>query len=78
MDVKTIVLGTVAPIAGCIMSTLMYASPLKACYTARKTRNLGELNPVPFAVTVWSTAIWVTYGFAAQNVFMFPANILVS
>lgn len=76
MDAKDVILGTVAPILGCIVSTLMYASPLMAAHSARKARSIGELNPVPFAVTTWSTAIWVAYGFAANNPYMFPANIL--
>ena len=51
-DAKGVILSTVAPILGCIVSALMYASPLKACYHARKSRDLGELNPLPFAITV--------------------------
>lgn len=38
---KDIMLGTVVPILGGIVAIVMYASPLKATYTARKKQQLG-------------------------------------
>lgn len=75
MDTKIIMLGTVAPIAGCILSVLMFASPVRAVHAARKRHHLGDLNPLPLAMGVWCAAVWVTYGFASHNPFMFPHNI---
>ncbi|WIA12507.1 hypothetical protein OEZ85_012540 [Tetradesmus obliquus] len=68
-------LGTVVPILGGIIGLIMYCSPLSAARAARQAQSLGELNPVPFAVTFMSTACWNAYGLAAPDYNMFLPNI---
>lgn len=75
MSAKDIIMGQVFPIVGGILSTIMYCSPVKATYTARKNNALGDLNPFPFAVALVCTASWVAYGFASRDYNMFLANI---
>ncbi len=38
---KELLLGTVVPVIGGVVAIVMYASPLKACYTARQQQQLG-------------------------------------
>ena len=38
---KEVLLGTVVPVLGGLVAIVMYASPLKACYTARQQQQLG-------------------------------------
>jgi hypothetical protein len=45
MSAKDIIMGQVFPIVGGILSTIMYCSPVKATYTARKNNALGVSAP---------------------------------
>jgi hypothetical protein len=56
----------------------MFGSPIMAVFKARKEWSLGELNPIPFAVTWANCAAWTGYGFASKDVWMFPGNVFVS
>lgn len=40
-DPKEVMLGTVVPILGGLVAIVMYASPLKATYAAKKHQQLG-------------------------------------
>eukprot|EP00775_Hariotina_reticulata_P011424 gene11424-11570_t len=68
-------LSNVVPVLGGLVAIVMYCSPLKAAYTARQRQDLGDLNPIPFAVTLVSTCSWNAYGFAAPDYNMFLPNI---
>lgn len=94
---SSVLLEKVVPALGAIISTLMYAAPIKAVLKAVSVKNLGvsravtwglrasaqssaqmcnfrsrplsvhpwymqDLNPIPFAVTVANTIIWLVYG----------------
>lgn len=52
----------VVPAFGAFVCLLMYASPVAAVLRASKQQSLGELNPVPFSITVANCIIWSTYG----------------
>lgn len=41
MDAKQIIMGQVFPIVGGVLATIMYCSPVKATYVARKNGALG-------------------------------------
>jgi hypothetical protein len=43
----------VVPSVGVILSNIQLASPLKAVLICRKHNDLGSLNPVPWAVSVY-------------------------
>jgi solute carrier family 50 (sugar transporter) len=53
---------------------IMWLSPLKAILLARKSRQLGDLNPIPFVVTVFNCIAWVIYANMMRDYFMFWAN----
>ncbi|KAJ9505918.1 hypothetical protein QJQ45_017029, partial [Haematococcus lacustris] len=81
-----VLLTTVVPALGAVVSLLMYASPVMAVMAASKTKNMGDLNPVPFAITVANTIVWGTYALAVhlatsaglikQDVFVTTPNVL--
>ncbi|KAF8054899.1 APY5 [Scenedesmus sp. PABB004] len=75
MSAKDIIMGQVFPILGGVLATVMYCSPVKATFMARRAGALGDLNPFPFAVALVCTASWVAYGFASRDYNMFLANI---
>lgn len=58
----SVLLTLVVPALGAIISLLMYASPLAAILNAQRVKYLGDLNPLPFSITVANTIIWSTYG----------------
>jgi hypothetical protein len=41
---------------------IRYASPVDALIKASRARSLGDINALPFAVTVANTIVWCTYG----------------
>lgn len=61
-DGKNVLLTTLVPALGAVISLLMYASPVQAVLHAAKQKSLDSLNPVPFAVTVCNTIVWSVYG----------------
>ena len=40
----------------------MYGSPVSAVLKAQAKASLGDLNAVPFAVTVANCIVWLVYG----------------
>lgn len=51
MSAKDIIMGQVFPIIGGVLATVMYCSPVKATYTARKNGALGVGHDVD--VLIW-------------------------
>ncbi|GAX82506.1 hypothetical protein CEUSTIGMA_g9933.t1 [Chlamydomonas eustigma] len=66
----------VAPSVGTIVGAIMLLSPIKAVWEIRKTKQLGEINPLPYPMTVVNCVSWVIYGAVAADPFIAPANIL--
>jgi solute carrier family 50 protein (sugar transporter) len=62
------------PTLGVILANGMWFSPWKAVWTARKTRNIGSLNAVPFGFTFINCIGWVIYGCVKNDYFVFFAN----
>ncbi|KAG1680971.1 hypothetical protein FOA52_009930 [Chlamydomonas sp. UWO 241] len=73
-DMQTIILQTVVPAAGAVISTVMYASPLPTVYKASVNRAIGDINPIPFCVTIANTLIWLVYGLLKHDPFITTPN----
>jgi len=69
------VAGVYAPIAGIFTSNALYCAPLMAVLERTRAGSMGELNPVPAAVTVLSTVAWLQYGLASANPFVVASNL---
>eukprot|EP00195_Chlamydomonas_chlamydogama_P011063 CAMPEP_0202891162 /NCGR_PEP_ID=MMETSP1392-20130828/1301_1 /ASSEMBLY_ACC=CAM_ASM_000868 /TAXON_ID=225041 /ORGANISM="Chlamydomonas chlamydogama, Strain SAG 11-48b" /LENGTH=259 /DNA_ID=CAMNT_0049574843 /DNA_START=36 /DNA_END=815 /DNA_ORIENTATION=+ len=76
MEAKSILLETIVPALGALISTVMYAVPIKAVTRASQNRTLGDLNPIPFSVTVANTIIWLSYGLLRLDPFITTPNCL--
>lgn len=63
------------PALGLAITNVMWLAPMKAVLEARKTKTLGELNPIPFAFTVLNCIGWVIYGLLLNNQFIFWSNV---
>ena len=63
-----------APTLGTIICNVMWLSPLLAVLEARRKRDLGNVNPVPFAVTVANCVAWTMYGCMRRDYFVFFSN----
>jgi hypothetical protein len=59
---SSFILSTLVPGAGAIISLAMYASPVSAVLKAQAKASLGDLNAVPFAITVANCITWLVYG----------------
>ncbi len=55
-------LDTVVPGLGATISLAMYGTPLSAVLKAAQNKTLGDLNALPFSITVANTIIWLIYG----------------
>lgn len=63
-----------APILGVLICNVMWLSPMNGVLEARRKRDLGSLNPIPFAVTVCNCVGWVIYGCMRRDYYIFWAN----
>lgn len=63
------------PLAGCIVSCLLYSSPVHDLRAALRHGSLQELNPMPFAFALANTYGWIAYGFFHDNVALAAATI---
>ena len=68
------VLEILAPTLGVIICNIMWLTPARAVWRAAQKRDLGTLNPVPYAVTVCNCLGWVIYGCMRRDYFIFFAN----
>ncbi|KXZ52053.1 hypothetical protein GPECTOR_10g1076 [Gonium pectorale] len=78
---NNVLLDTVVPALGAIVSTAMYLSPLKAVLRASRDKSLGELNPLPLSITIANTLAWTSYGLLKRDPFVTAPNtvgILIS
>jgi len=65
---------TIAPTLGTFFSNGMYLSGVPAIIEARENGKLGQLNPIPFAMSLANCVAWLGYGFVTKNPFVFYAN----
>lgn len=59
---SSFILSTLVPGLGAAISLAMYGSPVSAVLKAQSKASLGDLNAVPFAVTVANCVVWLVYG----------------
>lgn len=64
-----------APVAGVFTSNALYFSPLAATLERTKAGSMGDLNPLPAAITVLSTIAWLQYGLSIANPFVVASNV---
>ena len=63
------------PALGVITSNCLYFAPLAAVLERSKEGSMGDLNPLPAAVTVLSTLAWLQYGLFIANPFVVASNV---
>mmetsp|Transcript_22388 Transcript_22388/g.56985 ORF Transcript_22388/g.56985 Transcript_22388/m.56985 type:complete len:240 (-) Transcript_22388:1105-1824(-) len=69
-------LTSVVPALGAVISLAMYASPVQAVLAAQRSRQLGDLNPIPFAITVTNTIVWAVYGLIKHDPYVTAPNAM--
>lgn len=62
------------PLLGLCLSNAMWTAPIIAMVNARKNRDLGGLNPIPFALIIVNCIGWVVYAFMIKNYYIFFSN----
>ena len=66
---------TLAPKIGIFTSTALYFAPAAAVLNAMKTKEKGDLNPLPLAIMSTSTIAWLTYGLSVRDPYVIWSNI---
>lgn len=61
--VEDIFLKWIFPLLGGIIGTMMFMAPMKAILRARKERDIGSLNPVPYPAQSANAAAWIAYSY---------------
>ena len=67
---------TVVPACGAVLANGMFMASWPAVAQARTEKNLGALNPLPFAFTFANCVGWLHYGFVCRNHYVFWSNAL--
>ncbi|KAL7753796.1 hypothetical protein RI367_000728 [Sorochytrium milnesiophthora] len=75
-DVCKAMLSYVVPIAGNITAVMTVASPLSAVLKVRRTRTLGDINPIPYAFIFANALVWIVYGFLVKDYFITGPNLI--
>lgn len=76
MSVPPVLITIVAPTFGVILSNIMYMTPFTAVIAARRTKQIGDLNPIPFVATMISCTGWTIYGCMKRDYFIYFGNAL--
>lgn len=63
------------PILGDIISNIMFATSLPAILKARANNDIGNINPIPYGVTVMNCVGWTIYGVMQRDFFIFFGNM---
>jgi len=63
-----------APALGTLLVNIMWLTPVYELLKARKNRDLGDLNPLPFAAVLLNCIGWAMYGVLKQDYFIFFSN----
>ncbi len=64
----------VCPLIGCLICNVMWSTPLFAVQLAKKTQKIGDINPIPFTITIANCIGWTTYGIMKHDYFIFLSN----
>ena len=67
---------TVVPVCGAVLANGMFLASWPAVAQARTSKQLGALNPLPFAFTFANCLGWLHYGFVCRNHYVFWSNAL--
>jgi len=74
-EFKNLILFDVVPIIGCIISFLLYSSPIKTVYDgAIINHSFKGLNPIPYPISLGNAVMWLYYSCYAHNVYIFLSN----
>lgn len=63
-----------APGLGTLLVNIMWMTPVYELLKARKNRDLGDLNPLPFAAVLLNCIGWTIYSILKQDYFIFFSN----
>ena len=74
LDYSNIVTKYVCPGLGVILANVMFAAPVKSLMDALSKGDLGDLNPVPWALMTGTCLGWTAYGFLKKDLFVLLAN----
>jgi solute carrier family 50 (sugar transporter) len=73
-EFKDLLVTKIAPILGVFTSEFLALGPLSAVLACRKSKSLGELNPLIFPLLFGNSIGWVIYSAATRNPYIFAAN----
>lgn len=65
----------VCPAVGGVIALLMFGSPLKAVFEVNRTKELGEMNPLPYVAMVANCVAWLLYGTLTHDFYVYASNI---
>ena len=63
------------PLAGVLTSNALFMAPFTAVLASVKANSLGDLNPLPVAMTVLSSWSWLQYGLSVPDGFIVAGNL---
>ena len=63
------------PIAGVFTSNALFMAPFTAVIARVRAQSLGELNPLPVAMTVLSSWAWLQYGLSVPDAYIVAGNL---
>lgn len=64
----------ICPLLGTIICNVMWIAPMRAILTMRKNESIGDLNPIPWCITIVNCIGWSTYGLLRRDIFIFLSN----
>jgi hypothetical protein len=64
----------IAPWAGCCLSNIMWSTPLFLIWEAKRLREVGVINPLPFIMGCYCCTGWTLYGSLKHDGFIIWAN----
>ncbi|KAL6753509.1 sugar efflux transporter for intercellular exchange-domain-containing protein [Haematococcus lacustris] len=73
-DFKELLLHHLAPGLGCVITLMMFVSPLHAIQHVRKKQCLGELNPLPLVAIIANCMVWLIYGCFTRDPYIIAPN----
>ena len=65
---------SVCPTLGVVLSNILFLAPNWAVRVATSQQQIGNLNPVPYAVMVLASFQWTSYGMCIQNGCTWPCT----
>lgn len=75
MDWYTIIFEYVCPTLGVLISTCLYAAPVRDLQKCLQQGSLGNLNPIPWAVMSGNCLGWLAYAYYSGDPFILASNV---